>query len=59
MSAGLVLAGDTGAVVIAAVHLYRIISALALVPLGWGLSRSTPNAHGAQLEPAVGSTDPG
>ena len=34
MSAGLVLAGGTGAV-IAAVLLYRIVSAWALVPLGW------------------------
>jgi putative heme transporter len=56
MSAGLVLAGGAGAAVIAAVLLYRIISAWALVPLGWGLWRTMPNAHGAQLEPAVGAT---
>ena len=49
MSAGLVLAGGTGA----AVLLYRIVSAWALVPLGWGLWRTMPNAHGAQLEPAA------
>jgi uncharacterized membrane protein YbhN (UPF0104 family) len=54
LSAGLVLAGGTGAAVIAAVLLYRIISAWALVPLGWGLWRTTPNAHPAQLEPAAG-----
>ena len=53
MSAGLVLAGGTGAAVIAAVLLYRIVSAWALVPLGWGLWRTMPNAHGAQLEPAA------
>ena len=48
MSAGLVLAGGTGSAVIAAVLLYRIVSAWALVPLGWGLWRTMPNAHGAQ-----------
>jgi uncharacterized membrane protein YbhN (UPF0104 family) len=53
MSAGLVLAGGTGAAVIAAVLLYRIVSAWALVPLGWGLWRAMPNAHSAQLEPAA------
>ena len=53
MSAGLVLAGGTGAV-IAAVLLYRIVSAWALVPLGWGLWRTMPNVHLAQLEPAAG-----
>jgi uncharacterized membrane protein YbhN (UPF0104 family) len=53
MSAGLVLAGGTGAAVIAAVLLYRIVSAWALVPLGWGLWRTMPNAHRAQLEPAA------
>jgi putative heme transporter len=53
MSAGLILAGGTGAAVIAAVLLYRIVSAWALVPLGWGLWRATPNAHLAQLEPAT------
>ena len=53
MSAGLVLAGGTGAAVIAAVLIYRIVSAWALVPLGWGLWRTMPNAHGAQLEPAA------
>ena len=52
MSAGLVLAGGTGAV-IAAVLLYRIVSAWGLVPLGWGLWRAMPNAHVAQLEPAA------
>jgi putative heme transporter len=54
MSAGLVLAGGTGAAVIAAVLLYRIVSAWALVPLGWGLWRTMPNAHPARLEPAAG-----
>jgi len=54
MSAGLVLASGTGAAVIAAVLLYRIVSAWALVPLGWGLWRTMPNAHLAQLEPAAG-----
>jgi len=53
MSAGLVLAGGTGAAVIAAVLLYRIVSAWALVPLGWGLWRTMPNADLAQLEPAT------
>jgi hypothetical protein len=53
MSAGLVLAGGTGAAVIAAVLLYRIVSAWALVPLGWGLWRTMPNAHLAQLERAA------
>jgi len=48
MSAGLVLAGGTGSAVIAAVLLYRIVSAWALVPLGWGLWRTMPNAYGAQ-----------
>jgi hypothetical protein len=52
MSAGLVVAGGTGAAVIAAVLLYRIVSAWALVPLGWGLWRTMPNADRAQLEPA-------
>jgi uncharacterized membrane protein YbhN (UPF0104 family) len=52
MSAGLVLAGGTGAPVIAAVILYRIISAWGLVPLGWGLWRTMPRAHRAQLEAA-------
>jgi len=50
MSAGLVVAGGTDAAVIAAVLLYRVISAWALVPLGWGLWRTMPNAP---LEPAV------
>jgi putative heme transporter len=53
MSAGLIFAGGTSAAVIAAVLLYRIVSAWALVPLGWGLWRIMPNAHGAQLEPAA------
>ena len=53
MSAGLIVAGGTGAAVIAAVLLYRIVSAWALVPLGWGLWRTMPKAHGAQLEPAA------
>jgi uncharacterized membrane protein YbhN (UPF0104 family) len=52
MSAGLVLAGGTGAAVIAAVILYRIVSAWGLVPLGWGLWRTMPNAHRARLEAA-------
>jgi uncharacterized membrane protein YbhN (UPF0104 family) len=52
MSAGLVLAGGTGAAVIAAVLLYRIVSAWGLVPLGWGLWRTMPNAHRARLEAA-------
>jgi uncharacterized membrane protein YbhN (UPF0104 family) len=52
MSAGLVLAGG-GAAVIAAVLLYRIVSAWALVPLVWGLWRTMPNAHAAQLESAA------
>jgi len=56
MSAGLIVAGGTGGAVIAAVLLYRIVSAWALVPLGWGLWRITPNAHSAQLEPAARPT---
>jgi hypothetical protein len=54
MSAGLIFAGGTGAAVIAAVLLYRLVSAWALVPLGWGLWRIMPNAHPARLEPAGG-----
>jgi putative heme transporter len=54
MSGGLVLAGGTGAAVIAAVFLYRIVAAWALVPLGWGLWRTMPNAHLVELEPAAG-----
>ena len=53
MSAGLSVAGGTGAAVIAAVLLYRIVSAWGLVPLGWGLWRAMPNGHVAQLEPAA------
>jgi putative heme transporter len=53
MSAGLLVAGGTGAAVIAAVLLYRIVSAWALVPLGWGLWRTMPNARHAQLEPVT------
>jgi uncharacterized membrane protein YbhN (UPF0104 family) len=53
MSAGLALAGGTGVAVIAAVLLYRIVSAWGLVPLGWGLWRTMPNAHRAQLEAAA------
>jgi uncharacterized membrane protein YbhN (UPF0104 family) len=56
MSAGLVVAGGTAAAVIAAVLLYRIVTAWALVPLGWGLWRVMPNANPAQLEPAAGPT---
>jgi putative heme transporter len=56
MSAGLVIAGGTAAAVIAAVLLYRIVSAWALVPLGWGLWRITPNAHPVQLEPIAQPT---
>jgi putative heme transporter len=55
MAAGLMLAGSTGAAAIAAVILYRIVSAWALVPLGWGLWRTMPNAHPAQLEPTSGT----
>jgi uncharacterized membrane protein YbhN (UPF0104 family) len=54
MSAGLIVAGGTGAAVIAAVLLYRIVSAWALVPLGWGLWRTMPSAQLPQLEPAAG-----
>jgi uncharacterized membrane protein YbhN (UPF0104 family) len=50
MSAGLVLAGGTGAAVIAAVLLYRIVSAWGLVPLGWGLWRAMPTANRVRLE---------
>jgi len=53
MSAGLVLAGGTATAVIAAVLLYRIVSAWGLVPLGWGLWRTMPNAHRGELEAAV------
>ena len=52
MSAGLIVAGGASAAVIAAVVLYRVVSAWALVPLGWGLWRALPSAHPAQLEPA-------
>jgi uncharacterized membrane protein YbhN (UPF0104 family) len=47
LSAGLTVAGGTGAAVIAAVVLYRIVSAWGLVPLGWGLWRTMPNARRA------------
>jgi putative heme transporter len=53
ISAGLVVAGGTAAAVIAAVLLYRIVTAWALVPLGWGLWRLMPSATAAQLEPAA------
>jgi hypothetical protein len=53
-SAGLIVGGGTAAAVIAAVLLYRIISAWALVPLGWGLWRTMPNAHLARLESTPG-----
>ncbi len=53
MSAGLVLAGGKGAAVIAAVLLYRIVSAWGLVPLGWGLWRAMPKSHLPQLEPGT------
>ena len=56
MSAGLIVAGGTGAAVIAAVLLYRIVSAWALVPLGWGLWRMMPKAELVQLEPAAQPT---
>jgi uncharacterized membrane protein YbhN (UPF0104 family) len=51
MSAGLAVAGGKGAAVIAAVLVYRVVSAWALVPLGWGLWRTLPNDHRAQPEP--------
>lgn len=51
MAAGLMLAGGRGAAVIAAVLLYRIVSAWGLVPLGWALWRTVPNVQHAQLEP--------
>jgi uncharacterized membrane protein YbhN (UPF0104 family) len=50
MSAGLAVAGGTGAAVIAAVLVYRVVSAWALVPLGWGLWRTLPNDHRARRE---------
>jgi uncharacterized membrane protein YbhN (UPF0104 family) len=53
MSAGLVLAGGSGAAVIAAVLLYRIVSAWGLVPLGWGLWRAMPDAQRVQLDAAA------
>jgi uncharacterized membrane protein YbhN (UPF0104 family) len=53
MSAGLVFAGGAGTAVVAAVLLYRIVSAWALVPLGWGLWRAMPNDHRALEPPAV------
>jgi hypothetical protein len=51
ISAGLAVAGGTGAAVIAAVLVYRVVSAWALIPLGWGLWRTLPNDHRAQPEP--------
>jgi uncharacterized membrane protein YbhN (UPF0104 family) len=54
MSAGLIFAGGTTAEVIAAVLLYRIVSAWGLVPFGWGLWRTMPDAHLAHLEPDAG-----
>jgi len=61
MSAGLIVAGGTGAAVIAGVLLYRIVSAWALVPLGWGLWRLMPKAYPTELEPttAAGPIRPG
>jgi hypothetical protein len=40
-------AAGTAAAVLAGVFLSRIISAWGLVPLGWGLWRTLPNAHDA------------
>jgi putative heme transporter len=53
MSAGLVVAGGTGAAVIAAVLLYRVVSAWGLIPIGWGLWRVMPRANLARLEPVA------
>jgi hypothetical protein len=58
MSTGLVLAGGTSAAVIAAVLLYRVISGWALVPLGWGLWCTMPNAHLARSNQRRDPPDP-
>jgi uncharacterized membrane protein YbhN (UPF0104 family) len=54
ISAGLVVAGGTAAAVIAGVLLYRIISAWGLIPLGWSLWLTLPNAqHGTSTGAAA------
>jgi hypothetical protein len=51
-AAGLVVAGGATTAVVSAVLLYRVIGAWGLVPLGWALWLTIPNAPRAQLEPA-------
>jgi uncharacterized membrane protein YbhN (UPF0104 family) len=51
-AAGLVVAGGATTSVVTAVLLYRVIGAWGLVPLGWALWLTIPNAARAQLEPA-------
>ena len=53
IAAGLIVTAGATASVVAAVVLYRIIGAWSLVPIGWGLWLTTPNAHHAQLETAT------
>ena len=53
MAAGLMVAGGAGAAVLAAVVLYRIVSAWGLVPLGWALWRSLPSADPVEVGSAV------
>lgn len=51
-AAGLVVAGGATTAVVTAVLLYRVIGTWGLVPLGWVLWLTLPNAPRAQLEPA-------
>jgi uncharacterized membrane protein YbhN (UPF0104 family) len=53
IAAGLIVAGGATTDVVAAVVLYRIISAWSLVPLGWALWLTMPNAHRQQLVPVT------
>ena len=52
IAAGLVVAGRATTAVVTAVLLYRVIGAWGLVPLGWALWLTIPNAPPTQLEPA-------
>jgi uncharacterized membrane protein YbhN (UPF0104 family) len=50
IAAGLVVAGGATTAVVTAVLLYRVIGAWGLVPIGWALWLTIPNAPRAQLE---------
>ena len=53
IAAGLIVAGGATTNVVAAVVLYRIMSAWSLVPLGWALWLTMPNAHREQMAPVT------